>query len=165
MKRYKHLWQKMEPPVHVPEQQENSGPEQPDPTSEQSPSLLQRAAMLESWAENRSLMRASSQGSMDGVADEGNRPARTFKYGSCVKCGCARSPHVFSASSAAERRGQAFLVCNRWYKFSPEGKRLCWEMRKATSEDFKKFPKFQKQKFGDLKLSLLRNGHVDSKDS
>ena len=38
-------------------------------------------------------------------------------------------------------------------------------MQKATSEDFKKFPKFQKQKFGDLKLSLLRNGHVDSKDS
>ena len=58
MKRYKHLWQKMDPIVHVSSAAASSS-EQADQASEQSPSLLQRAAILESWAENRSVMRAS----------------------------------------------------------------------------------------------------------
>lgn len=51
-------------------------------------------------------------------------------------------------------------ICNQWWKTSKENKRLCWHMQRASQEDFAKFPKMMRQKFHDLKLSLMRGGHL-----
>jgi len=121
----------------------------PDVQPWQVPSLLQRAAMLETWAEERSVNAGHQQTGSKKSELTGPPERKSFKFGSCSKCGCARSAHAFSANSSAERRGQAYVICNRWFRFDASGERLCWEMQKASGSEFKKFPKFQKQKYGD----------------
>ena len=37
------------------------------------------------------------------------RLTKQFKWGSCPRHGCARSPHVFGSECAPKRRGKAFL--------------------------------------------------------
>jgi hypothetical protein len=53
MKRYKHLWQRMDPIVNTAAS--SAAAAGPDVQPWQVPSLLQRAAMLETWAEERSV--------------------------------------------------------------------------------------------------------------
>ena len=147
MKRYKHLWQRMDPIVNTAAS--SAAAAGPDVQPWQVPSLLQRAAMLETWAEERSVNAGHQQTGSEKSELTGPPERKSFKFGSGSKCGCARSAHAFSANSSAERRGQAYVICNRWFRFDALGERLCWEMQKASGSELKKFPKFQKQKYGD----------------
>ena len=46
-------------------------------------------------------------------------------------------------------------ICNKWWRME-NGKRLCWHMVPATTEQWNDFPLFQKQKWQSLKYSLAR---------
>eukprot|EP00435_Cladocopium_sp_Y103_P065458 s693_g27.t1 len=102
---------------------------------------------------------------------------RQFKFGSCPIHACARSAHVFSADASRERRGRAFVclvsrtfffsfarqgllimhrICNLWWKYESGGRRKCWHMEQATTQQFSVFPKMLKEKYQDLRISLAR---------
>ena len=46
-------------------------------------------------------------------------------------------------------------ICNKWWRME-NGKRVCWHMVPATTEQWNDFPLAQKQKWQSLKYSLAR---------
>ena len=105
LKKFEHVWRRAEqqPSVSSSSGMASSSVQQPAalPAAPVPPTLLERADIFEDWFASR-----TAQDQQD-CADAPSKQEKKFKWGECPKCQCARSPHVFSAQSAACRAGQA----------------------------------------------------------
>ena len=83
------------------------------------------------------------------------RTTRSFKWGSCTKCGLARSPHIFNSGMF---RGSLRLVCNGFWKFSQQGGRRCWTHAAFDFDTYKysECPEYLRRHFESLEAGFLR---------
>ena len=95
----------------------------------------------------------------DRLAKVKSQPVRVFKHGNCPRHGCALRPHVWSGS--ARKRGQAALVCSKFFSQGLDGKPGCWFFKPVGPSVVSQWDKFQRQKFNSLQNRLLRGGQVE----
>ena len=78
------------------------------------------------------------------------KPVRVFKHGNCPRHGCALRPHVWGPSS--KKRGQAALVCSKFWSQGPDGRPTCWFFKPVGPAAVSQWDKFQRQKYNSLQV-------------
>ena len=83
------------------------------------------------------------------------KPARPTKFGRCLTCKHALRPKVWLSAGKA---GRASLLCARWWRRLPGGKRACWFSIPAKPEELQLFPRGLQDLYYSLRMRLLRGG-------
>ena len=78
---------------------------------------------------------------------------RPTKWGRCSKCNLAMTPHVYKSG---KKRGQCWMLCSGFWKFTQSGARRCFNDRKLTRYEEIYLPDHFKRQVRGIEAALGR---------